>query len=345
MAVLPNSITHDEVNVALDVEFLANFKHEYDRLADILGIVSPEVVAAGTAMYQYTVSGSLNDSARAAGTYFKTADTDIVPGKTYYTVSEGVYSAVETPTKANIASYYELDVLGSSSGTGYIEGDEVALSKYEVVKTPIGSIEAIPYRKLVTANAILRGGYEPAVLKTDKQMLADVRAAIISKFFTFLATGTGTATGTNLQAALAYADAELEDTMETNGDAAGDIVHFVNRQDIADYLAKADVTVQNVFGMNYLQNFLGVNHIFTTNKVTKGTVIATPASNIHMYGVDFGTLGQAGLAYTTQDGSLVGVHHEPGYDRVSCYTNVLTGATLIAEVTDYIVKSTIAPGA
>lgn len=40
-------------------------------------------------------------------TYVKTADTDVTAGKTYYTLSGGEYTAVESPVKANLGTYYE----------------------------------------------------------------------------------------------------------------------------------------------------------------------------------------------------------------------------------------------
>lgn len=286
MAALTNTITAADIAAAQDIEMLQNFKGDVDRLADILGIFSPEVVGAGTTMYQYTVTGTLN-------------------------------------------------------ATTVAEGDEVPLSDYEVDKTPVATIAVKPYRKLTTAQAILKGGYENAVAKTDRKMLSQVRAGIISDFFTFLGAGTGTASGAGLQAAFAQADAKLRDTMETNGDAADALVHFVNPFDIADYLADAEVTVQNVFGMQYLQSFMGVENIFITNRVAKGTLYVTPIENIHIYAVNFATLGDAGLEYAVQDGSLIGVHHAPAYNRTSAETYVLTGALMIAETKDYIVKATI----
>lgn len=302
MAVNENQIGTDEINFSLDQEFISKFNGEFDRLAEILGIATVERVAAGTALYQLKVTGQLNNDAPAA---------------------------VDQP-----------DV--GSSGTGYVEGDLVALSKYEVEKVPVGSVEAIPYRKQVTAQAVLQSGYVPAVLRTDDKMIKDVRAAIVSKFFGFLANGAGeiSETVSTLQAALAYADAALEDEMEDNGDSSSNIVHFVNRQDIAAYLAEANVTLQSVFGMNYLQDFLGVRNVFVTNKVAKGKVIVTPSENIRMFGSDFAALAQMGLPYATSANGLIGVNHESGYDRVSAYTNVLTGAVMFAEVQDYIVKAT-----
>lgn len=233
----------------------------------------------------------------------------------------------------------------SSSGEAYIEGDLVALSKFMAEKVPVGSIVAKPYRKQTTAQAILTSGYEAAVLGTDQKMLAKVRGGVVKKFFDFLGNGKGTATGAGLQAALAKVDATLSDTLEANDDEASRIIHFVNRQDAAEYLGKAAITDQTVFGMTYLQNFLGVTDIFLTSKVPEGTVYATPVENIHIYGMDFSALAKGGLVYQQSSNNLIGVAHEGGYDHASSFTNILTGATMFAEVQDYIVKGTVAPQA
>ena len=82
MAAPTNIITAADIDAALSQEFVANFKGEFDRLAELMGIFGVSTRAAGIALYQYTVSGSLNNSANAAGAYFQTADTDIVAGKT-----------------------------------------------------------------------------------------------------------------------------------------------------------------------------------------------------------------------------------------------------------------------
>src|SRR5699024_9454267 len=43
-----------------------------------------------------------------AATYEKTADTDVVTGKTYYTKSGSNYNVVASPVKESISTYYEL---------------------------------------------------------------------------------------------------------------------------------------------------------------------------------------------------------------------------------------------
>lgn len=286
MAALTNTITAADIAKSQDIEMLTRFNGELDRLTEVLGLFDPEIVAAGTAMFQYTVTGTLN-----------------------------------TTTVA--------------------EGDEVPLSKYQVTTTQLDPITIKPYRKLTTAQAILKGGYENAIDKTDRKMLGQVRNGILTDFFTFLGNGTGTATGAGLQATLAQATAKIQDETEKNDDFSGSIVYFVNPYDIANYLANAQVTTQTVFGMTYIQSFLGVENIMVTNKVAAGTMFATPVENIHIYGIDFSTLAEANLVYTTMDGSLIGVHHDGAYNRTSSETYVLSGALFVPEYKNYIVKGTI----
>lgn len=296
MAAHDNIINKAAVVAALDQEFIANFRGEYDRFAEILGLFPVEVLPAGTTLYKYSISGAL----------LNTTTTD------------------------------------GSSGSAYVEGDFIARSKYTLTKSSVGSMEFKPYAKETTGQAVLKGGFENSVLRSDRKMLQQLRAAILNDFFSALnSSGTGSASGDGLQAALAMADAELGDTMETNGDEPGRIVHFVNRQDAAEYLGKADITVQTAFGLTYLQSFLGVQDVILTNKVSSGGLIVTPVENIHIYGMDFGELGAAGLAYESEDLGLVGVHHDVDYDRASATTYVLRGATFLPEITDYIVKATI----
>ena len=287
MAAPANQVNSAAMNAALDEEMIANFNQEYSRMAEILGIFSPEVMKAGQALQQIKITGELN-----------TAE--------------------------------------------YVEGDEVPLSLYKSEMVPVGIVDPKPYRRQTTAKAILKSGYEVAIMRTDTKMLNNVRGKILDDFFTFLANGTGAATGAGLQAAFAKVDAALGDVLETNGDQANAIVHFVNRQDAADYLGKAEITVQNTFGMTYLENFLGVTNVFLTNKVPAGTLYATPVENIHVYGIDFASLTDAGLAYASDTLGLIGVAHAPAYDHVSVDTNVLCGTLFFPEIQNYIIKGEIA---
>lgn len=254
----------------------------------------------------------------------------------------GLVSVEVLPANTTLVQY---KVTGALSTEDRAEGEEVPLSQYKLEKVAFDTFTPKPYRKVTTAESILKSGYVNAVINTDDKMVKQVRADRLSDFFTGLAKGTGTATGTTLQAVLAQVDAKLEDTLEANGDSADRIIHFVNRFDIADYLSTANVTTQTAYGMTYIQSFLGVNDIFVTSKVAKGTVWATPNDNIHIYSTDFSELSNGGLTYTTSDSGLIGVSHNAKYDHVSAETNVLSGMMMLPEMLDYIVKGTIAPAA
>lgn len=314
MAVPANIIDAADVNFSLDQELIKNFTGDNDRLAEILGTFGVEAMPAGRTLYQLTVTGSLNNA--------KTDASEL---------GESASGAV---------------TLGSSSGTAYVEGDEVALSNYTVTKTPIDRPDIVPYRKMTTAAAIQKSGYEVAVMQTDRKMAQQLRAQVISDFFTFIKAGTGTSTAaTTLQGCLANVDASLGDALETNGDASDNIVHFVNRQDVAGYLGAHTITTETVFGMRYMQDFLGIQNVFVTNQVAAGTVWATPGDNVHIFALDFSELARGGLTYTQSADGTIGVAHGPAYDHVSVETNVLNGMLLFPEVKNYIVKGTFAPEA
>lgn len=253
-------------------------------------------------------------------------------------------------------AFYQYKITGKLNDAEVEEGDETPLSHYKVEKVSFGEFEIHPYRKLVTAQSILKNGYENACLRTDQQMAKDIRAERLKQFFDFLkgeeikdikgGSVISTATGKTLQATLAYMQSTLQDKLEDNNDEVSDndLVWFVNRTDIADYLAEKEITTQTLYGMTYIKDFLGiVSNVFVTNKVEAKSVFVTPSSNIHIYGVDFGALDTAGLTYETSDNNLVGVHHKPAYDRTSCETYALTGMTILPEIVDYIVKGTISP--
>lgn len=310
MPVPTNISTSDDMNASLDIEFINNFNHDMDRLRELLGLFSVETIAAGTNLKMLKVAGELNNS-KTAGS--KESDTGSTPVQ-----------------------------LGSSSGTAYVEGDEVALSKFSVTYEPVAEARAYPYRKMTTGAAILETGFENAVLRTDEKLQSLVRRGIVDQFFSFLGNGTGTASAKGLQACTAAVDAALGDAMENAGDSTERVIHFMSRQDAAEYLGAAQVTTQSLFGLTYLSSFLGVENVFLTSKLPKGTMYATPVENIHLFAVDFSALSKAGLSYATSEKSLIGVAHTTAYDHVSVETHVLTGATIFPEVKDYIVKGTIA---
>lgn len=235
--------------------------------------------------------------------------------------------------------------LKSYKATGTLENGEVAegetipLSKYQTVAVNYKEITLKKWRKATSAEAIISGGYDQAVQMTTDRMLLDVQKGIRGDFFTFLATGTGTATGVGFQAALAQAWGQLQVKFE---DDSIEAVYFMNPLDVADYLAKAQITLQTAFGMTYVENFLGLGTVIFDSKVPEGTIYATAKDNIVLYyiPVNGADLGEA-FDFTSDQTGLIGIHETPDYTNMTASDTVVSGIVLFAERLDGIIKSTI----
>lgn len=235
----------------------------------------------------------------------------------------------------------------STSGTlqdgNVSEGEIIPLSQYEVTKTPVGEINLKKWRKAVSAEAIKKSGYQEAVNSTDQKLLKDVQNSIRSNLFGFLnkATGATTVSGLGLQAALAEAWGQLQVKFE---DDTAEAVYFLNPQDIAEYLATASVTVQIAFGMNYIENFLGLGTVITSSRITKGTFIATAKENFILYYLTMsGDVAQA-FSLTADELGYIGI--KSGYqneERAQIESLVMSGIQFLVEYAEGVIKGTIAP--
>lgn len=220
------------------------------------------------------------------------------------------------------------------------EGDLIPLSKYKVDPVPFGEIILKKWAKATSAEAIVERGFDQAVEMTTDAMLKDVQKGIRKDFFDFLATGTGTATGTGFQATLAQSWAQLAILFEDDEIAP---VHFINPLDIGDYLATAQITVQNAFGMTYVENFLALGTVIMNSSVPQGKIYSTAKSNVCLYyiPVNGADLNEA-FSFTSDETGLIGIHEDADYRHMTCEDVVISGLTLFAERLDGIVVGTIA---
>ena len=223
------------------------------------------------------------------------------------------------------------------------EGEIIPLSKYEKQKTPVGEISLKKWRKAVSAEAIKKSGYNDAVTDTDAQLLIDVQKGVRADLFDFLngeISGNTTATGATLQEALADAWGQLQVKFE---DDTAEAVYFVNPLDVSAYLGKADISTQTVFGMNYVQNFLGLGTVVMSSRVTKGTFVATAKNNFVQYYLTMnGDLARA-FSLTTDETGFVGI--KSGYqneERAQIESLVMSGIKYLVEYAGGVVKGTIA---
>lgn len=237
---------------------------------------------------------------------------------------------------------YTYAVSGELHSGNVDEGDVIPLSAYEYTKTPVGEITLKKWRKAVSAEAIKKSGYNNAVVATDQKMLKDVQASIRTNFFSFLngtITGSTVVTGNGLQEALANAWAQLQVLFE---DDSAEAVYFLNPMDVAPYLAKANISVQTAFGMNYVEDFLGLGTVIMSSNVTQGTFEATAKENLILY-------------YLTMNGDIADAFHltadELGYigiksgyeneERAQIESLVMSGIQFLVEYAAGVVKGTI----
>ena len=222
------------------------------------------------------------------------------------------------------------------------EGETIPLSKYETEPVDFGEIVLKKWRKATSAEAIVEKGYDQAVTMTTDKMLSDVQRQIRGDFFTFLASGTGEASGASFQAALAQSWGKLQILFE---DDTVSSVHFMNPMDVADYLATANITMQTAFGMNYVENFLGLGRVFFNSQVPNGKIYSTAMENLIAYyiPVNGADLDEA-FAFTADETGFIGIHEFPDYTNMTASDTVVSGIKLMAERIDGVVVATIGAG-
>lgn len=228
---------------------------------------------------------------------------------------------------------------GTLESGAVAEGDLIPLSKYTTEAVTYKEITLNKWRKATSAEAIIDRGYDQAVTMTTNKMLQDAQKGIRSDFFTFLATGTKAVSAGTFQEALAQSWGNLQVLFE---DDSIEAVYFMNPLDVADYLSTAQITMQTAFGMNYVENFLGLGTVFFNSSVPKGKIFATAKENVVSYYIptNGADLGEA-FQFTSDETGLIGIHEEPDYPHMTCEDVVVSGIALFAERIDGIVVATI----
>lgn len=222
------------------------------------------------------------------------------------------------------------------------EGAIIPLSHYETVPVDFGKIIINKWRKSTSVESISDKSYDQAVRMTNVEMLKDVQKGIRKDMFDFMATGTGTATGINFQEVLAQSWGQLQIKFEDN---EIDMVSFVNPLDVANYLAKAQISTQNTFGMKYVEDFLGLGTTIFSGSVPQNKTYSTAKNNIVSYYIPVNGAGiEKGFSFTSDQTGLIGIHEFPDYDRMTVNDTVLSGIRIFAENLDGVVVGTIGEG-
>lgn len=240
---------------------------------------------------------------------------------------------------------YTYTMSGTLESGAVAEGEVIPLTEIEQTKTAVGEITLNKWRKGVSAEAIKKSGYDVAVNQTDAKLLSLVQQKVRTDLFSFLngtITGATSVTGVGLQAALANAWGQLQVLFE---DDTAQAVYFVNPLDVADYLGKANITVQTAFGMNYVEDFLGLGTVITSNRITQGTFLATAKENIIMYYLTMNGDVADAFKLTADELGYIGIASGiQNTERAQIESLVMAGIQFLVEYASGVVKGTITTG-
>ena len=225
------------------------------------------------------------------------------------------------------------------------EGAVIPYSKAKVEPVVHGELTIEKYAKAVTIEDVNKYGAAVAVQKTDDAFLNELQTVVLEDFYEFLQTGTLTSEESTFQMAVAMAIGKVVDKFKKMRKNASGTVVFVNTLDAYRYLGAAELTVQNAFGIQYIENFMGADKMILSSEIPEGKVIALPSDNIVLYYVDpsDSEFAQLGLNYTVDgETNLIGFHAVGNYSTAVGESYAIMGMKLWAEYIDAIAVVTVA---
>ena len=179
-----------------------------------------------------------------------------------------------------------------------------------------------------------------------QEFLFELQNEVTGRFYTFINDGTLTSAKTTFQAALAEAQGRVRNKWKKMHKGITDVVGFCNILDAYDYLGVAGITVQSEFGMNYIENFLGLGTVIMTSRITAGTFIATAKENIIMYYLTMNGDIASAFDLTADELGYIGI--KSGYqneERAQIESLVMDGIQFFVEYAAGVVKGTITTSA
>ena len=236
---------------------------------------------------------------------------------------------------------YKMEVVNTPEQVG--EGETIGLTKVERKLDRTIELVLKKFRRNTSAEAIQKVGRNMAINQCDDKLVSKIQKDIKQDFFDVLLAGTGKAAGSTLQATLANAWGKLNEYHEDEGVTA---VHFLSPMDVADYLGAAQITMQNAFGLTYVEDFLGLGTVVVSPRVTKGKVISVAKENLHgaYIPANSGDVAQA-FGLTSDSTGLIGMNHSADNTNATINTLAMSGVVFYPERIDGVFVGTIGAGA
>lgn len=217
-------------------------------------------------------------------------------------------------------------------------GAVIPYSKATVVETAKADLSLKKYAKAVPVEDVDKYGVEVAVQKTDEAFLNELQTVVMDNFYDTLTGDTYALTGAygTFQMAVSMAIGKVKDKFKKMHKNITSTVVWVNTLDAYEYLGAANITIQSLFGIEYVKDFLGADTMIISSEVPKGKVIAIPSDNLDLFYVDPSTeFAKLGLVYTTDgDTNLIGFHIQGNYGTAVGENFALMGMALWFEFAD-----------
>lgn len=224
-------------------------------------------------------------------------------------------------------------------GASVGEGEAIPFTQFKVVESKREDIVVEKYAKSLTLESVSKWGAAVAIEKTDDAFMVELQNKVLKDFYTFLKTGTLKGTRKKWQKALAIAKGAVLNKFAGMNRNVTEVVGFANVMDFYDWLGDKEITVQTMFGLQYIKDFFGFSTLFLLpdDYIPAKTVIATPVENIDLYYIDPGDsdFKKLGLDYTTSgETNLIGFHAGGNYTNATGETYAIMGMKLWAEYLD-----------
>ena len=224
-------------------------------------------------------------------------------------------------------------------------GAVIPYSKSKVEQVAYADLTLKKYAKAVPVEDVDKYGVDVAVEKTDEAFLNELQTVVMDDFYGELTGDASAITGTyaTFQMAIAMAIGSVRDKFKKLHKNISSVVVFVNTLDAYEYLGSANISIQSLFGIDYVQNFLGATTMILSSEIERGKVIAVPSDNLVLYYVDPSTeFSKLGLTYTTDgETNLIGFHAQGNYGTAVGENFALMGMKLWFEYADGVAIATI----
>lgn len=224
-------------------------------------------------------------------------------------------------------------------------GCVIPYSKATIAQTAKEDLSLKKYAKAVPVEDVDKYGADIAVQKSDEAFLNELQTVVMDDFYTALTVNPSAMTGTysTFQMAVSMAIGKVKDKFKKIHRNVSSVVVFVNTLDVYEYLGSANISIQNLFGIEYVKDFLGAQTMILSSEIQRGKVIAVPSDNLVLYYVNPQTeFTKLGLVYTTDgETNLIGFHVQGNYNTAVGESFALMGMKLWYEYADGVAIATI----